>query len=161
MLYAEAMTRYLRWMGLLLGVVLDAVAAVLIAVFMEPREWLPTAGFVFIALLFLPALVGFWSAVKIWVGYRILLRPAMVKAYERTFRAGNFPDVSDHYDIDGYLSETVDDPNVEVPTRTKAAFIAGELAGLRSAKPLTVGMMASFAAESALSKYQEESWGRK
>lgn len=158
LLYDGAMTRYLRWLGLLLGVVLDAATAVLIAIFVEPREWLATAGFIFLALVFLPALLSLWAGVKAWLVYRLLLRATMVKAYKHIFRTNSFPDVPGHYDIDGYLSETVDDPNAEVPTRTKAAFIAGELSGLRTTKPFTMGMMASFAAEAALSKYQDESW---
>jgi hypothetical protein len=149
------MSRYLWWVTLVSGVVLDALLAGTLAVLTTSTDRGITFVWFFLAILLLPAAVSLWGLCKSAVTFFGPAKRLMVREYLRVFKTGRFPEQY-AVDLDTYLATIVDSEEAPLPTRLRAAHLSGQLAGLKVGKPIAVGMANYIAAEAALHEYQDE-----
>lgn len=148
------MSRYLWWVTLAFALMLDALLAGALTVLTTNADRGITFVWWFFGILLLPLAVSVWGLCKAAVIFFWPAKRLMVREYLRVFKTGGFPEQY-AVDLDTYLAGVVDSDETPVATRLKAAYLSGQLAGLKVGKPLAVGMANYIAAETALHRYQD------
>lgn len=148
------MSRYLWWVTLACGVALDALLAGVLAMLTTNADRGLAFVWWFLAILLLPLAVSFWGLCKAALLFFWPTKGLMVREYLRVFKMGGFPEQY-AVDLDSYLAGVVDGDESPMATRLKAAYLSGQLAGLKVGRPVAVGMANYIAAETALHRYQD------
>lgn len=147
-----------RWMVLVsvFGLVVDVVVAAAIAWAID--SYAPAQTFIFIlGLLFLgPAAIALYRFAKHWLLFGLFFRKRMAREALKELAKSKMPSPNFNFDIDDYLRETIDLDENALPARIHAAFIRGQLDGIKLNQPWTMGLMMILSAEKALSQYKPE-----
>ena len=141
-------------LNILLAFVPDLIVA-WIAANLTDSGW---SGF-FITLLVLQGVYFFfWAkqALWSWLLFWLYSKDQMARGFELFFRESAFPAPTSYAkDFDDYLPEIVDNEDLGMPTRLKAAFEQGTLNGLRCGRRYSIAIQLNSAARVALRRYAQ------
>lgn len=141
-------------LNLLFIMIADFVLAVAVAQFAERGSGLVVFAVALGALWLLPLAFAFWGWVKFWLMYHAYLKKRLTRYYLAEFHKSNFPRAQEFYDWDAYLTHVLAADDVDQPAKIKASFVCGEIATFKSTVPLTMGLAAVLALESAMGEYR-------
>lgn len=136
------------------SLLLDAVAAGLVATLFGGTDKGGTFVLTFMFLVLAPALLGAWGLLKFWVSYALFVKGRLSQIYLAELNRHKMPGASGHYDATSYLNDVLEDATELPPVRAKAAFMLGELQAATSMKPFSLGIGANLAFEAAMSQYR-------
>lgn len=144
----------MKWWTFAFICVLDFGLALFLASFSASHERM---FMFFAALVFLwlcPVALGLWGLLKFWLCYHLFVRSRLVKNFKVLLHRHGFPVGAGFFDHADYLSSVMDDPDMDLPTKLKAAFFLGEMQTAKTERPFTMGLAIPLAFRQAMDEYK-------